>query len=126
VGPFQHGIFCVSGIRHGSRNQSNMEQIGLISFIWLDSCCSPLNYVMLIRPAGKVIGGIAAFYHRITAWLGLEGTLKIIELQLLCRGLVAHHQLRLPRAPSSLALSISRDGAPAALWAHYEVAPAIH
>ena len=32
-----------------------------------------------------------------------------------CRGLAAPHQLRLPRAPSSLAWSTSRDGAPTAL-----------
>jgi len=34
-----------------------------------------------------------------------------------CCGLVALHQLRLPRLPSSLALSTSMDGAPTALWA---------
>jgi len=28
-----------------------------------------------------------------------------------------HHQLRLPRAPSNLALSACRDGAPQLLWA---------
>jgi len=28
-----------------------------------------------------------------------------------------HHQLRLPRAPSNLALSASRDGEPQLLWA---------
>ena len=33
-----------------------------------------------------------------------------------CRGLVAAHQIRLPRAPSSLALNASRDGASAASW----------
>jgi len=32
-------------------------------------------------------------------------------------GRAAPHQLRLPRAPSSLALSASRDGAPQLLWA---------
>ena len=31
-----------------------------------------------------------------------------------CRGLVAPHQLRLPKIPSSLALGTSRDGAPTA------------
>jgi len=33
----------------------------------------------------------------------------------MCR--VAPHQLRLSRAPSNLALSTSRDGAPQLLWA---------
>ena len=32
-------------------------------------------------------------------------------------GRAAPHQLRLPRAPSNLALSTSRDGAPQLLWA---------
>jgi len=32
-------------------------------------------------------------------------------------GRAAPHQLRLPRAPSHLALSACRDGAPTALWA---------
>ena len=32
-------------------------------------------------------------------------------------GRAAPHQLRLPRAPSNLALSASRDGAPQLLWA---------
>jgi len=31
-------------------------------------------------------------------------------------GRAAPHQLRLPRAPSNLALSASRDGAPQLLW----------
>jgi len=46
-----------------------------------------------------------------------EGTLKIAHFQPLCHGLAAPHQLRLPRAPSNLALSISKDEAPTALWA---------
>lgn len=33
-----------------------------------------------------------------------------------CNGLVVPHQLRLPRAPPSPALSTYRDGAPTALW----------
>jgi len=56
--------------------------------------------------------------HRIIEWLRLEGTLKIIKLQspFPWAGLPPH-QIRLPRAPSSLALNSSRDGAPTALWA---------
>ena len=34
-----------------------------------------------------------------------------------CKERAAPHQLRLPRAPSNLALSASRDGAPQLLWA---------
>jgi len=37
--------------------------------------------------------------------------------QSLAMGRAAPHQLRLPRAPSHLALSACRDGAPTALWA---------
>ena len=50
-------------------------------------------------------------------WLGLEGTLKTIQFQPPAMGRIATHQIRLPRAPSSLALSTSKDGAPTALWA---------
>jgi len=32
-------------------------------------------------------------------------------------GMAATHQFRLPRAPSNLSLSTSRDGAPQLLWA---------
>jgi len=34
-------------------------------------------------------------------------------------GGIAIHEARLPRAPSNLALSTSRDGAPQLLWAAY-------
>jgi len=37
--------------------------------------------------------------------------------QPLAMGRAAPHQLRLPRAPSNLALSASRDGAQQLLWA---------
>ena len=40
-----------------------------------------------------------------------------------CCGRAAPHQLRQPRAPSNLALSASRDGAPQLLWA---AVPASH
>ena len=55
--------------------------------------------------------------HRIRERLELEGTSKIIELQAPAMGRVATHQIRLPRAPSNLALIVSRDGAPQLLWA---------
>jgi len=59
-------------------------------------------------------------FCRITEWLGLEGTLRIIKLQPLCHG-HGHLQVwdwpRSPRAPSNLALNTSRDGASTALWA---------
>ena len=56
---------------------------------------------------------------RVIEWLRLEGTLKIIKLQKLAVGRVAAHHLRPPRAPSSLALSASRDGAPTAFLGTY-------
>jgi len=47
----------------------------------------------------------AAFHrNRIIEWLGLEGTLKITELQTPAMGRVANHYIRLPRAPTNLAL----------------------
>ena len=49
--------------------------------------------------------------HRTIEWLGLEGTLKTIQFQSLAVSRTATHQLRLPRAPSNLALTTSRDGA---------------
>jgi len=50
--------------------------------------------------------------HRIIEQLELEGTLKIIQFQCPCYGLAVLHQIRLPRIPSNLASSTSRDGAP--------------
>jgi len=37
------------------------------------------------------------------AWVGLEGTLKIIQFQSTAMGTAVAHQLRLPMAPSNLA-----------------------
>ena len=55
-------------------------------------------------------------HHRIIEWLRLKGTLKIIELQPPCNGQVATHEIRLPRAPSSLALNTPGMGHPQLLW----------
>jgi len=55
--------------------------------------------------------------RRLPEWPWLEGTLKPTQLQPSALGRAAPHQLRLPRAPSNPALSLSRDGAPTALWA---------
>jgi len=52
--------------------------------------------------------------HR-TAQVG--GELKAHPVPPPAMGRAAPHQLRLPRAPSHLALSACRDGAPTALWA---------
>ena len=60
---------------------------------------------------------LASLFLRIIEWLRLEGTLKITQFQPPAMGRAAPHQLRLPRAPSNLALSASRDGAPQLLWA---------
>ena len=45
-------------------------------------------------------------------WLRLEGTSQPTQPPPPAVGRAAPHQLRLPRAPSNLALSASRDGAP--------------
>ena len=55
--------------------------------------------------------------HRIIEWHGLEGTLKITQFQPPCHGQGCPPPVQLPRAPSNLALSTSRDGAPQLLWA---------
>ena len=57
---------------------------------------------------------IESHNHRIV-WVG--GDFKALPAPTPCHGLVVPHQLRLPRAPSNLALSTSRDGSPTALWA---------
>jgi len=53
--------------------------------------------------------------HGIIQRFELEQTLKTVQFQPLCHGLSASHQLRLPRVPSNLAWSISRDGASTAI-----------
>ena len=50
-------------------------------------------------------------------WLSLERSLQPTQPQPPAEGRDASQQLRPPRAPSSLALSACRDGAPTALWA---------
>ena len=54
--------------------------------------------------------------YRITEQFGLEGP-QSPQGPISAVGRAAPHQLRLPRAPSNLALSASRDGAPQLLWA---------
>jgi len=56
-------------------------------------------------------------YHKIIEWLGWEGTAKITQFQPPAMGRAVTHQLRLPRAPSNLALGTSRDGSSTVLWA---------
>jgi len=55
------------------------------------------------------------------AWI--ERDLKAHTAPTPAMGRAAPYQLRLPRAPSNLALSASRDGAPQLLWA---AVPASH
>ena len=50
-------------------------------------------------------------YIRVTEWLGLEGTLEPTHFQTPAMGRAATHQIRLPNAPSNLALNPSWDGA---------------
>ena len=49
--------------------------------------------------------------HRILEWLGLEETLKVVLFQHTHVDRAAIHRIRLPRAPSNLALRTSTDGA---------------
>ena len=49
--------------------------------------------------------------------VGLEGPSKLTQPQPPSIGRAAPQQLRVPRAPSNLALSASRDGSPQLLWA---------
>ena len=53
----------------------------------------------------------------VTEWFGLGATVKPSQFHSPAVGRAAPHQLRLPRAPSNLPLSASRDGAPQLLWA---------
>jgi len=55
------------------------------------------------------------------AWAGRD--LEAHPVPTPCHGLVATHQIRLPRAPSNLALKASRDGASTALWAACSIVP---
>jgi len=55
-------------------------------------------------------------FCKITEWLQLEETLKIIQSQPAAMGWVPPPAQDV-QAPSSLALGTSRDGAPTALWA---------
>ena len=61
-----------------------------------------------------VLIGIDSKQHsgnqRIIDWLRLEGTLKPTQFQLPAVGRGTAHPIRLPRAPSSLALNTSRSG----------------
>jgi len=62
-------------------------------------------------------------------WVGRE--LKAHPVPTPCHGLAAPHQLRLPRAPSNLALSTSRDGHSQLLWAavpvpHHPLSKELH
>lgn len=50
-------------------------------------------------------------HHRINKWFWLEMILKIISFQLPAMGRDSLHWIRLLRAPSSTALSTTRDGA---------------
>ena len=56
-----------------------------------------------------------SYRHRIIEWPRLERILKIIESQAAAVGRAATPQLRLPRAPSNLALTPQGWGA-TALW----------
>ena len=73
-------------------------------------------YTRTNKPHTLLWRSIIESYYRITGWFDLEGTSKPTHPNP-CRGQGCPPQLRLPRAPSNLALSASRDGAPQLLWA---------
>ena len=68
-----------------------------------DDLFTHILVIILVQKCQKGEEGV------ITERLRLEGTLKIIELQPPAMGRAATHQIRLPRAPSKLALNASRD-----------------
>jgi len=59
-------------------------------------------------------GQVESYSHRMV-WVGRE--LRAHPASTPAMDRAAPHQLRLPKAPSSLALSTSRDGAAQLLWA---------
>ena len=65
--------------------------------------------------------GSVSEYGVVIERLRLEGTLKPTQSQPRALGRAASHQLRLPRAPSNLALSACRGGAPQLHWAAVSV-----
>ena len=107
--------------------QDPTEHLGLQDYIW----ASPKGSKLLYSESQNVFRGpldrrtlrmpglfhISVAIHGITEYPLLEGTLKHIQFQLPCHGLVATHQISLPRVPSSLSLGTSRDGASTVLWA---------
>ena len=60
---------------------------------------------------GKDLVAIALIVYLLIEWFGLEGTLKITQLQPPAVGRDISQKPRLPKAPASLALSTARDGA---------------
>ena len=66
--------------------------------------------------------------HSISEWFELEGTLKIIQFQLHAISRAPTHYIRLPRAPSNVALNESRGGAFTTyffLCCHWGVCPGV-
>ena len=74
----------------------------------------PFNHIPLKMGRGFWAAFLLATFMGITQCLTLERTLMITHIQTPGRGMVALHQLRLPRVPS-MALDTTRDRAPTAL-----------
>ena len=72
--------------------------------IEIPSTCNSLHVQLMLH-------NVIVQFHRTTECLGLEGTLKITQFQPPAMGRDITHQIRSAKAPSSLALSTSRDGA---------------
>lgn len=77
---------------------------------------SARQFILLIYGAKSVV-------HKITAQFGLEGTSKLTQILAMDRD--TSHQTTLPRTPSSLSLSTSRDGPSPPLGSLYQCLPTL-
>jgi len=96
---------CLSWGKQSARRQ----RCWCCSRNWRDVCQTGVSHILYMHH--RII---ESSYYRM-AWAGRD--LKVHPVPTPAVGRAAPHQLRLPRAPSNLALSASRDGAPQLLWA---------
>jgi len=72
-------------------------------------CISPILSLLICNKVVHPFPTIPAHsFHRITEWVGLEGTSKPIQFQPPAMGRNISHYTRLPKAPFNLALNTSR------------------
>ena len=106
--------------------QASVHAYRCVCLCWFGSGCHSLQGA--VQPTqGKGELGLQDL-HRITEWLGLEGTLETTQFQP-PPTMGTSHQIRPPKVPPSLTLSISRDGPSIAplvhLCPHSEKCPSI-